>query len=135
MCFGAIALGGVTRLTESGLSMVDWKLFGLKPPSTKEQWVAEFAKYQESPEYKYKNANITLEEFKFIWWMEYGHRMWGRTIGAFYYIPAGIMWAKGMFSTAMKKRVVIGGALLLGQGENGSNLDAEGLNHIVVVPM
>ena len=117
MAFGAVVLGGVTRLTESGLSMVDWKLFGRKPPTTAEEWQIEFDKYKESPEYKYKNTNITVEEFKFIWWMEYGHRMWGRTIGAFYYIPAGIMWAKGMFSPAIKKRVVIGGGLLLCQGK------------------
>ena len=117
MAFGAVVLGGVTRLTESGLSMVDWKLFGRKPPTTAEEWQIEFDKYKESPEFKYKNADITVEDFKFIWWMEYGHRMWGRTIGLFYYIPAGIMWAKGMFSPAIKKRVVIGGGLLLFQGK------------------
>jgi len=128
MAFGAVVLGGVTRLTESGLSMVDWKLFGRKPPTTAEEWQIEFDKYKESPEYKYKNTNITVEEFKFIWWMEYGHRMWGRTIGAFYYIPAGIMWAKGMFSPAIKKRVVIGGGLLLCQGLLGWYMVKSGLD-------
>ena len=116
MAFGAVVLGGVTRLTESGLSMVDWKLFGRKPPTTLAEWEIEFDKYKQSPEFKYKHTDITLEDFKFIWWMEYGHRMWGRTIGGFYYIPAGIMWAKGMFTPAIKKKVVIGGALLLFQG-------------------
>ena len=128
MAFGAIALGGITRLTESGLSMVDWKLFGRKPPTTLKEWQIEFEKYQQSPEYKYKNTEITLEEFKFIWWMEYGHRMWGRTIGAVYYIPAGIMWAKGMFSPALKKRVVAGGALLLFQGLLGWYMVKSGLD-------
>ena len=117
MAFGAVVLGGVTRLTESGLSMVDWKLFGRKPPTTLAEWEIEFDKYKQSPEFKYKHTDITLEDFKFIWWMEYGHRMWGRTIGGFYYIPAGIMWAKGMFTPAIKKKVVIGGALLLFQGK------------------
>ena len=67
MAFGAVVLGGVTRLTESGLSMVDWKLFGRKPPATLEEWEAEFEKYKQSPEYKYKHTDITLENFKFIW--------------------------------------------------------------------
>ena len=129
MAFGAVVLGGVTRLTESGLSMVDWKLFGRKPPTTLEEWQAEFEKYQQSPEYKYKHTDITLEEFKFIWWMEYGHRMWGRTIGAFYYIPAGIMWAKGMLRTpAIKRRVLLGGVLLLGQGLLGWYMVKSGLD-------
>jgi len=128
MAFGAVVLGGVTRLTESGLSMVDWKLFGRKPPTTLEEWEVEFEKYKQSPEYKYKHTDITLEDFKFIWWMEYGHRMWGRTIGAFYYIPAGIMWAKGMFSPAIKKRVIVGGGLLLFQGLLGWYMVKSGLD-------
>ena len=52
-------------------------------------WLVEFEKYKQSPEFKYKNSDISMTEFKFIWWMEYGHRMWGRTIGGFFYIPAG----------------------------------------------
>ena len=74
-------LGGVTRLTESGLSMVDWKLFGRPPPKNAEEWNIEFDKYKESPEFKIKNSEISMEDFKFIWYMEYGHRMWGRCIG------------------------------------------------------
>jgi len=128
MAFGAVTLGGITRLTESGLSMVDWKLFGRPPPMTLEAWEAEFDKYKQSPEYKFKHTNITLDEFKFIWWMEYGHRMWGRTIGAFYYIPAAIMWAKGMFSPALKKRVVIGGLMLASQGLLGWYMVKSGLD-------
>lgn len=59
-----------------------------------------------------KNASITLDEFKWIWHMEYGHRMWGRLIGAAFYIPAGIFWARGWLSPLMKKRVVFLGSLL-----------------------
>lgn len=59
-----------------------------------------------------KNKDITLDDFKSIWRMEYFHRMWGRTIGAVFYIPAGIMWAKGYFCSVMKRRVVILGSLL-----------------------
>ena len=61
--------------------------------------------------------------------MEYGHRMWGRTIGAFYYIPAAVMWAKGMFTPALKKRVVFGGVLLLCQGLMGWYMVKSGLDH------
>jgi len=129
MCFGAVILGGVTRLTESGLSMTDWKLLGRPPPSSREEWLIEFDKYKESPEFKWKNSEISMEQFKFIWYMEYGHRMWGRTIGAFFYIPAGIMWARGMFSPAIKKRVAFAGVLLAGQGLLGWYMVKSGLNH------
>lgn len=98
--------------------MTDWKLLGRPPPSSAADWEVEFQKYKESPEYVYKNSSITLEEFKFIWWMEYGHRMWGRTIGLFYYVPAAAMWMTGMFTPALKKRVVIGATLGL-PGING----------------
>ena len=77
-------------------------------------------KYRGSPEYVHKNANISMEDFKFIWSMEYGHRMWGRTIGAVFYIPAAVMWAKGYFNKAMKVRVVAMGALLAFQGLLGT---------------
>ncbi|RZF47445.1 hypothetical protein LSTR_LSTR007372 [Laodelphax striatellus] len=115
MVFGAVILGGVTRLTESGLSMVTWRLLGEKLPITEAEWKAEFSKYQEYPEYKMKNQNITLEEFKWIWWMEYGHRMWGRLIGACFYLPATLFWAKGWLTPVMKKRVVVFGALIAAQ--------------------
>ena len=129
MCFGAVVLGGVTRLTESGLSMVDWKLFGRPPPMDEAAWLIEFEKYKQSPEFKWKNSDIGMTEFKFIWWMEYGHRMWGRTIGAFFYIPAGIMWARGYFNAAIKKRVLIGGTLLACQGLLGWYMVKSGLDH------
>lgn len=129
MAFGAVSLGGVTRLTESGLSMVDWKLFGRPPPKNAEEWNIEFEKYKESPEFKYKNSDISMEDFKFIWMMEYGHRMWGRCIGAVYYIPAAVMWAKGFFTPALKKRVVFGGVLLACQGLMGWFMVKSGLDH------
>lgn len=129
MCAGAVILGGVTRLTESGLSMTDWKLLGRPPPSGAEEWELEFNKYKESPEFKWKNSEITMEEFKFIWYMEYGHRMWGRTIGAMFYIPAGIMWARGMFSPAVKRRVLVAGGLLAFQGLLGWYMVKSGLDH------
>jgi len=129
MCVGAVVLGGVTRLTESGLSITDWKLMGRPPPSTREEWEVEFEKYKESPEFKWKNFDISMEEFKFIWYMEYGHRMWGRSIGAFFYLPAIGFWASGMLTPALKKRVILAGGLLGFQGLLGWYMVKSGLDH------
>ncbi|XP_055386801.1 cytochrome c oxidase assembly protein COX15 homolog [Condylostylus longicornis] len=127
MVFVAVILGGVTRLTESGLSMVNWKLLGEQRPRNHEEWVAEFENYKQYPEYKLKNANMTLEEFKMIYYMEYGHRMWGRLIGAFYALPAAYFWYKGYFDKAMKFRV-LGFGLLIGlQGLMGWYMVKSGL--------
>ncbi|KAG8435474.1 hypothetical protein GDO86_013417 [Hymenochirus boettgeri] len=107
MVAGAVILGGVTRLTESGLSMVDWHLVKeMKPPSTNDEWVAEFEKYQQFPEFKILNHNMTLNEFKFIWFMEYSHRMWGRAVGLAYILPAIYFWRKGWLKRGMKGRVL-----------------------------
>lgn len=104
---GAVVLGGVTRLTESGLSMVDWHLVReMKPPQTQEEWEAEFSKYQQFPEFKILNHDMTLPEFKFIFYMEWGHRMWGRLVGLSYILPAIYFWRKGYFSRSMKGRVL-----------------------------
>lgn len=127
MVFGAVILGGITRLTESGLSMVTWKLFGEKPPLNQQDWENEFEKYKQYPEYKMKNTDITLDEFKWIWWMEYGHRMWGRAIGAFFLLPATFFWLKGWLPPAMKKRVVVLGALIGAQGLMGWYMVKSGL--------
>ncbi|CAH1398465.1 unnamed protein product [Nezara viridula] len=127
MVFGAVVLGGVTRLTESGLSMVTWKLFGEKPPFNQADWEKEFELYKQFPEYKMKNMDITLEEFKRIWWMEYAHRMWGRCIGAAFLFPATYFWTKGYFSSAMKKRVFAFGLLIAAQGLMGWYMVKSGL--------
>ncbi|XP_037799559.1 LOW QUALITY PROTEIN: cytochrome c oxidase assembly protein COX15 homolog [Penaeus monodon] len=127
MVFGAVVIGGLTRLTESGLSMTDWHLFGKRPPLTEAEWEREFAQYQEFPEYKLKNQGMSLSEFKFIWWMEYGHRQWGRTIGTFFLLPAAYFWHKGWFTRLMKKRVLVCGALIGCQGLLGWYMVKSGL--------
>lgn len=127
MVFVAVVLGGVTRLTESGLSMVTWKLLGEKMPRTEEQWVAEFEKYKQFPEYKIKNHDITLSEFKHIWHMEYGHRMWGRLIGAAFFLPATYFWMRGHFKPALKNRIMVFGGLLAAQGLMGWYMVKSGL--------
>uniref|UniRef100_A0A1A8HF29 COX15 homolog, cytochrome c oxidase assembly protein n=2 Tax=Nothobranchius korthausae TaxID=1143690 RepID=A0A1A8HF29_9TELE len=104
---GAIVLGGVTRLTESGLSMVDWHLVKeMKPPQSEEEWQAEFSKYQQFPEFKILNHGMTLSEFKFIFFMEWGHRMWGRLVGLAYILPTIYFWRKGYFNRSLKGKVL-----------------------------
>ncbi len=83
-----IIVGGLTRLTESGLSMVDWRLFmGTIPPLSHGDWLKVFEDYKQYPEYQIKNINMTLSEFKYIFWWEYGHRILGRLIGIIFIIP------------------------------------------------
>jgi cytochrome c oxidase assembly protein subunit 15 len=91
-CCGMVAvmvlLGGLTRLTHSGLSMVEWEpIMGIIPPMNDADWQMFFAKYRESPEYLKINAGMTLSEFKGIFWLEYIHRVWGRLIGVAFLLP------------------------------------------------
>ena len=86
--FGMILLGGVTRLTSSGLSMVEWKpLIGIIPPLSQADWQEMFLKYQQFPEYQKVNLGMTLEEFKPIFMYEYLHRVLGRFIGIIFVLP------------------------------------------------
>ena len=83
-----IIVGGITRLTDSGLSITRWDLFtGILPPFTFEKWEYFFSLYKEIPEFKLIYSSMTLEEFKVIFWWEYIHRLLGRLIGLFYIIP------------------------------------------------
>ncbi|MFH4981029.1 hypothetical protein AB6A40_007738 [Gnathostoma spinigerum] len=131
MVYGAVALGGVTRLTESGLSMVNWDLFRtMKPPFGRAQWESEFERYKQYPEYEYKNSNelMTLSDFKFIWFMEYFHRMWGRAVGLVFFVPCLYFWARGRFSGPMKKRMLLAGALVCAEGLIGWWMVKSGLD-------
>ncbi|KAJ3359573.1 Cytochrome c oxidase assembly protein cox15 [Allomyces javanicus] len=88
LVFGIVVVGGITRLTESGLSITEWNVIrGMKWPSSTEEWAVEFDKYQQSPEYKLLNHNISLEEFKNIFYWEWFHRNLGRTIGMVMLVP------------------------------------------------
>ncbi|XP_071946757.1 heme A synthase COX15-like isoform X1 [Antedon mediterranea] len=129
MVAGAVVLGGVTRLTESGLSMTNWHLIkGMKPPRSEEEWQQEFERYKQFPEYKYVHREITLKEFKFIFLMEWGHRMWGRTIGIAYILPAIYFWRKGWISKALKPKILLFGSLLVFQGLLGWYMVKSGLD-------
>jgi len=83
-----IVIGGLTRLTDSGLSITNWDLFsGIIPPLNRNEWEHFFSLYKEIPEYKLLNSSMTLEEFKVIYWWEFVHRFLGRLIGILYLVP------------------------------------------------
>ena len=83
-----ILIGGITRLTDSGLSMVEWRpIWGFLPPITDEEWKSVFSLYMSSPEYIFKNQGMSIIEFKKIFFWEYFHRLWGRLIGIVFIIP------------------------------------------------
>ena len=111
-----IVLGGVTRLTRSGLSMTDWKFTGEKPPSSPADWNAEFAKYRASPEYRLVNSKMTIDEFKAIYWMEWAHRAWGRALGLVFALPAAAFAASGAIRAPLGRRLTLLLALGGGQG-------------------
>jgi heme a synthase len=88
LIFAMVLVGGATRLTESGLSIVEWKpLTGTVPPLTESAWQAEFEKYKTIPQYQQVNRGMTLGEFKLIYWWEWAHRLLGRLIGAAFLLP------------------------------------------------
>ncbi len=83
-----IVVGGLTRLTDSGLSITEWQLFsGILPPLNNDDWIMYFNLYKKIPEYQLQNYNMTLQEFKIIFWWEWGHRFLGRVIGISFLIP------------------------------------------------
>ena len=88
LIFAMVVLGGVTRLTRSGLSIVEWQpIVGALPPLTEAQWEETFAKYRATPEYLKVNLGMSLADFKSIFWVEYAHRLLGRAIGLAFLVP------------------------------------------------
>ena len=88
MVFLIIIIGGLTRLTDSGLSMVDWQpILGTIPPLNNNQWMDVFNDYKLTPEFLYVNKNMTLDEFKYIFWWEWFHRFFARLIGLVFIVP------------------------------------------------
>src|SRR5215831_16265175 len=83
-----VVIGGITRLTESGLSIVRWEpIGGAIPPLDHDDWQRLFSDYQNSPQYRAINQGMSLDEFRTIFWWEYVHRLWGRLIGLVYLAP------------------------------------------------
>lgn len=123
-----LVVGGITRLTQSGLSIVDWDpIVGAVPPLTHDQWLEAFARYQQYPEYLKLRPDMTLAEFKHIFFWEYLHRLIGRTIGVVFAIPFVFFWLKGYFTRPLLKRVLVLAALGGAQGLMGWLMVRSGL--------
>ena len=91
-----VVIGGVTRLTGSGLSMVEWRpIIGILPPLTEVEWMRVFKLYQASPEFQQVNIDMSLPEFKVIFFWEYVHRVWGRLLGLAFGLPLLFFWLAG----------------------------------------
>jgi len=123
-----VLVGGATRLTESGLSIVEWKpVTGTLPPLSEAQWVQAFEGYKAIPQYRELNAGMSLHEFKTIFWWEWSHRLLGRVIGAVYLLPfLHFLW-RGAFGAELKKRLWVIFALGALQGAVGWWMVASGL--------
>lgn len=105
--FAMIILGGVTRLTGSGLSMVQWEpIMGVLPPLNQAEWEETFLLYQQFPEYKLKNFAMSLDEFKSIFWFEYGHRLLGRSIGIIFLLPFLFFLVKGKIERTLTPKLI-----------------------------
>jgi cytochrome c oxidase assembly protein subunit 15 len=128
MVFATMVIGGVTRLTHSGLSIVEWKpLIGALPPLTEAHWMELFAKYQQTPEFQKVNHDMTLDGFKFIFWWEWAHRLSGRTIGVVFFLPYAWFLLRGQLRGALAAKVF--GFFVLGglQGAMGWYMVQSGL--------
>jgi cytochrome c oxidase assembly protein subunit 15 len=128
MIFVMVVIGGITRLTLSGLSITEWQpVTGILPPLSAGSWVTEFEKYQHIPQYRLINAGMSLAEFQTIYWWEYVHRLWGRLIGFAYAVPFVYFWLRGQLPRRLL--MPLGGILLLGfaQGALGWYMVESGL--------
>lgn len=107
-----VAVGGATRLTGSGLSITEWKpITGALPPLTESAWLAEFEKYRQIPQYELLNKGMSLSEFKFIYFWEWGHRQLGRLIGLAFFVPLVWFWARGVIRGKLALTILGIGAL------------------------
>ncbi len=108
LIFVMVILGGVTRLTGSGLSMVNWHpVHGAIPPLSAEQWQQEFSNYQQSPEYQKINRDMNVNDFKSIFWFEYSHRMLGRLIGLVFLLPFLYFWWRKKIDPGLTPKLIV----------------------------
>ncbi len=131
LVFIMVIVGGITRLTESGLSITEWKpVTGALPPLTEAQWVSEFEKYKQIPEYVEINgpAGMTLSQFKFIYFWEWVHRLLGRVIGLAFAIPLAWFWFRRQIPAGYKGRLLALLALGALQGTIGWWMVSSGLS-------
>ncbi|WP_315919762.1 COX15/CtaA family protein [Mesorhizobium sp. SP-1A] len=123
-----VMVGGATRMTGSGLSITEWQpIHGVIPPLNEAEWQEEFTKYQQIPQYQQVNKDMTLQEFKGIFWWEWTHRMLARGVGFLVAIPLLFFWLTGRLERGLKPRLI--GLLALGglQGAVGWWMVASGL--------
>ena len=108
MIYIMVLLGGLTRLTHSGLSMVEWNpISGVLPPRGEQAWQEAFAKYQQFPEFRLKNSDLDLAGFKSIYWLEFSHRLWGRCIALFFLIPGLFFLLTKRLPKSLKVKLII----------------------------
>lgn len=134
LVFVMVMIGGITRLTGSGLSITDWNLImGAVPPLNEADWIAAFEQYKQFPEFQQVNYRMNLSEFKQIFFWEYLHRLIGRILGIIFIIPFIIFWLRGYFNQQLKKRMLF--LLILGaaQGAMGWFMVKSGLVDIPAV--
>ncbi|CAK9782937.1 unnamed protein product [Cutaneotrichosporon oleaginosum] len=133
LVFGIIVIGGLTRLTESGLSITEWNpITGIRPPITDAEWDVEWEKYRMSPEGIIMNANITRAEFKFIFYMEWAHRIAGRALGVLFIVPAAYYCTRYKLPRGLPARLLALGAGIGVQGLIGWLMVASGLKEEIV---
>lgn len=128
MIVAMVVVGGATRLTNSGLSITEWKpIHGVIPPLNAAEWQEEFAKYQQIPQYRQLNKGMSLDAFKSIFWWEWAHRLLGRLIGVVFLVPFLLLWATGRIERRLLAPLF--GLFLLGglQGAVGWWMVASGL--------
>lgn len=134
LVFAMVVVGGATRLTESGLSITEWKpITGVLPPASETAWALEFEKYKQIPQYRELFPDMDLARFKVIYFWEWSHRLLGRLIGFAFALPLAWFWARGRLSAGLK--LSLSGVLALGalQGAVGWWMVASGLVHRVEV--
>jgi heme a synthase len=128
MTFVVLVVGGITRLTQSGLSIVDWQpILGVIPPLNEAQWQAAFDRYREFPEYQQLRRGMTLAEFQFIFFWEYLHRMVARGIGLVFLVPFVFFWLRGWLNRGIAVRGLVLFGLGAAQGFMGWLMVASGL--------
>ncbi|KAL5091411.1 hypothetical protein Trisim1_003018 [Trichoderma cf. simile WF8] len=134
-CFGIVVWGGLTRLTESGLSITEWRpVTGSLPPMSLADWESEFEKYRASPEFQLLNPHMTLEEFKKIYFMEWTHRLWGRFIGMSFVLPSLYFVARRRVSPRMAVNLLGISSLIGFQGFIGWWMVKSGLKDDLFAP-
>jgi heme a synthase len=134
MVLAMVIVGGATRLTDSGLSITEWKpVTGALPPLSEADWAAEFARYRQIPQYSQLNAGMSLSDFKAIYWWEWSHRLLGRLTGVVFFLP--FVWFAVRRQLPRRLFIRLGGIFLLGglQGLVGWWMVASGLSHRVSV--